>query len=147
MVRGPPVVLEISPCGPSKNTEEKFKFKRIAYHTIPENIRVWKWHMAIAFHFFFQYWLFIKLITLPIYRLPTLLSGTNEGFKTRWRWCFSPSFPCTSGATPVTQPGTTRIHNRGPKYQTFSCIYDILNSYIDTQFARWNDNVLYILHR
>ena len=30
MVCGPPVVLKICPCGPSKNTEEKFKFKLIA---------------------------------------------------------------------------------------------------------------------
>ncbi|KAJ4426836.1 hypothetical protein ANN_26635 [Periplaneta americana] len=27
-------------CGPSKKTEEKIKFKRIAYHIIPENLRV-----------------------------------------------------------------------------------------------------------
>ncbi|KAJ4431446.1 hypothetical protein ANN_20044 [Periplaneta americana] len=39
MVRGPPVVLEVCPCGPSKKTEEKIKFNRIAYHTIAENLR------------------------------------------------------------------------------------------------------------
>ena len=38
MVRGPPVVLEICPCGPSKNTEEKLKFKLIVYHTTAENL-------------------------------------------------------------------------------------------------------------
>jgi hypothetical protein len=52
MVHGPQVVLEVCPCGPSKKTEEKIKFKGIAYHTIAENLRVWKLHMAIVFHFF-----------------------------------------------------------------------------------------------
>ena len=51
------------------------------------------------------------------------------------KWCFSPSFPCTSGTVPVTQPGTTPIHNRGPKYRTFSCIFDILNSFAFSQSA------------
>ena len=32
-------------------TEEKIKFKRIAYRAIAENLRIWKWHMAIAFNF------------------------------------------------------------------------------------------------
>ena len=45
------VVLEACPCGPSKKTEEKIKFKLIAYHTITENLTVWKWYMAIVFHF------------------------------------------------------------------------------------------------
>ena len=115
MVSGPPVVLEICPCGPSNYAEQKFKFKWIAYHTILENLRIWKRHMAIAFHFFSQYWKFIKFITLPIYRFPTLLSATKEAFKALWTWYF----PCTSGAAPVTQSGTTRIHNREPKYRTF----------------------------
>jgi hypothetical protein len=51
MVRGPQVVLEVCPCGPSKKTEEKIKFKWIEYHTIAENLRVWKLQMAIVFHF------------------------------------------------------------------------------------------------
>ena len=51
MVRRPPVVLAIYSCGPSKQTEEKIKFKWIAYRTIAENLRVWKWHMIIAFYF------------------------------------------------------------------------------------------------
>ena len=147
MVRGPPVVLEICPCGPSKFTEEKLKFKWIAYHTIAENLRVWKWHMAISFHFFSQYWHFMKFITLPIYCLPTLLSATKQGFKTLYTWCFSPCLPCTSCAALVTQPGTTRIHNRGPKYWTFSCIYDIVNSVANTQSAHWNGHVLYVVHQ
>ena len=112
--------------GPSKKTEWKIIFKWIAYDTVTENLRVWKWHMAIAFHFFSQYWHFMKFITLLIYRLPSLLSATKEGFKALCTWYFSPSFHCTSGSAPVTQPGTTRIHNRGPKYRTFSCIYDFL---------------------
>jgi hypothetical protein len=49
--------------GPSKKTEEKIKFKWIAYHTIAENLKVWKLHMAIVFHFFPQYWHFMKFIT------------------------------------------------------------------------------------
>jgi hypothetical protein len=119
MVHGPQVVLEVCPCGPSKKTEQKMKFKWIAYHTVAENLRIWKLHMAIFFHFFSQYWHFIKFITLPAYRLPTLVSATKEGFKALWPWCFSPSFPCTSGAAPVTQPGTTRIHNGGPSFHVF----------------------------
>ena len=64
-----------------------------------------------------------KFVTLPVYQLPTLLSATKEGFEALWTWYF----PCTFGAAPVTQPGTTWIQNWGPKYRTFSCIYDILN--------------------
>ena len=114
MVRGLPVVVEICPCGPSKNKKD---FIWIAYHTTAENLRVWKWHMTITFHLFCQYSHFMKFIILS-----PLLSATKEGFKALWTWCFSPSFPCTSGAAPVTQPGTTRYHNRGTKYQTSSCI-------------------------
>ena len=47
----PPVALEVCPNAPSEKTEEKIKFKWIAYNTIAENPKVWKWHMAIAFHF------------------------------------------------------------------------------------------------
>ena len=39
MVRGPPVQKKNS------NSNE------FVYHTIAENLRIWKWHMAIAFHF------------------------------------------------------------------------------------------------
>ena len=77
----------------------------------------------------------MKFITLPIYRLPTLLSATKEGFKALQTWRFSPSFPCTSYAAPAIYPVTTRIHNRGPKYRTFSCNFSILNSFADTQSA------------
>ena len=65
----------------TKNTEEKFKFKLIAYHTIAENLRVSKLHMAIAFHFLSQYRHFMKFIIVTIYRPPTPLSATQEGFK------------------------------------------------------------------
>ena len=71
------------------------------------------------------YWHFMNFIALPIYRLLTLLSATKERFKALWRWYFSPCFPSTSGVAPVTQPGTTRLQNGGPKYRNFSCIYDI----------------------
>jgi hypothetical protein len=78
-------------------------------------------------------------------RLPTVLSATKEGFKALWPWCFSQSFPCTSGTTPVTQPGTAQIHNSGPMYRTFfSCINDFLSSFADTQSelsAHWNGHV------
>ena len=33
-----------------KNTEEKVKFKRIVHHTITENLRLWKLHIAIAYN-------------------------------------------------------------------------------------------------
>ena len=48
-------------------------------------------------------------------------------------------FSCTSSAAPITQPGTTRIHNRGTKYRTVSCIYEILNSFVDT--LKWSHTV------
>ena len=123
MVRGPPVVFEICLYGPSRNTEENSKFKWIAYHTITENPRVMEMaHANYYLSLFLQvgYWHFIKCIrpTLPINKLPTLLSATKEGFKALWTCIFSPSFPCTSDAAPVTQPGTTRIHNRGPEDQS-----------------------------
>jgi hypothetical protein len=126
---GPQVVLEICPWGPTKQTEEKIQFKWIAYHTITENLRVWKLHMAIAFHFFSQYWHFIKFITLPNYRLPTLLSATKEGFKALWPWCFLPPFPCTSGAAPVTQPGTTRVdQSTETSFHVFMTILIVLHA-------------------
>ena len=65
---------------------------------------------------------YMKFITLPIYRLPILLSETKEGFKAPWTWCF----PCTSGAAPVTQPGTSRIRNIGPKYRNFHVFMTLL---------------------
>ena len=43
--------------------------------------------------------------------------SNKRGFKALWTWCFC-HFPCTSGAASVTQPGTNRIHNRGPEYRT-----------------------------
>ena len=126
-------VLKICPCGPSKI--QKKNSNQLQYHSIIENLRVWKWHMAIAYDFFFQYWHFIKFINLSH-------SATKAGFKALWTWCFLPSFPCTSGAAAVTQPGTIQIQNRGPKYWTFSCIYDILNNFVDTQHAHWNGHIL-----
>jgi hypothetical protein len=39
MVRGPQLVLEVCPCGPSKKIEVKLKFKLISYHTLAENIK------------------------------------------------------------------------------------------------------------
>ena len=103
--------------------KEKWNFKWIA---IGENLSLEITH-GNHLALFFQYWHFMKFITLPIYQLPTLLSPTKEGFKPLLTCSFSQSFPSTSGATPVTQPGTTRIHNRGPKYWTFSYNYDIIN--------------------
>ena len=61
----------------------KLKFKWIAHHTIAENLKVRKWHMAIAFHFSSQCWHFTIFINIHIYRVPTLLSATKEGFKTQ----------------------------------------------------------------
>jgi hypothetical protein len=99
MVRGPQVVLEVFPCGPSKKTEEEIKFKWIAYHTIAENLRVWKLHMAIVFHFFSQHWHFMKFITLPAYRLPTLLSATKVGS----------TYLCDNGFSSLTKKQSTEI--------------------------------------
>ena len=118
------VLLQSVYPGPHFYMIAKITFKLICITLTAENLRVWKWHMTIAFHFFSQYWHFMKFIILPLYQIPTLFS-TKEGFKALWMWCFSPSFPCTSGAAPVTQRGTIQIHNRGPKYWTFPCIYDI----------------------
>ena len=42
-----------------------------------EIFRLWKWHMAVTFHFFSQYWHFMQFITLTVYRLPTLFSATK----------------------------------------------------------------------
>ena len=75
---------------------------------------------------------------LPISTLP---SATNEGCKALWTRCFSPSFPNTSGASPVTQSRTTQIHKR-TKIPSFSCIYDILNSFAYNQSAHCSGHVL-----
>ena len=48
------------------------------------------------------------------------------------KWRFSPSFPYISGAAPVTQPGISKIYNRGQTYRTFSCIV-YFNSFADTR--------------
>ena len=73
---------------------------------------------------FSQYWYFMKFITLPIYRLPTLLTATKEGFKALWTWCFSPSFICPSGAAPVTQPGTTQFLTEDQSTEPFHvCLF------------------------
>ena len=82
----------------------------------------WKPQILEMTHGISQYWHFKKFIILPIYRLPNLLSATKEGFKALWMWCFL----CTFGAAPVTQPGTTGIHNREPKYRTFSYLTFLL---------------------
>jgi hypothetical protein len=109
-----------------------------------EILRLWKLHMTIIFHFFSQYWQFMTL-PYPPTDYPLYSQQQKKGFKALWLWCFSPSFPCTSGAAPVTQPGTTRIRNSGPKYRTFfSCIYDFFNSFADTKSelsAHWNGHV------
>ena len=43
---------------------------------------------------------FMKLITLPTYRIPTELSEAKERFKALWTRCFLPYFPCTSDTVP-----------------------------------------------
>ena len=54
-------------------------------------------------------------------------------------FCFS-NVTCSS----LNSPGEPPM-NKGPKYQTFSCIYDILNSFADNQSALWNYHILYVL--
>ena len=71
--------------------------------------------------------LFVSVLTFnEIYYPPTLLSVTKEWFKALWTWCFSPSYPCTSGAASVTQSGTIWVHNTGPKYRNFYVIMTFL---------------------
>ena len=128
MVRGPHVVLKLCPCGPSGKTEEK-QMQMICISDYNWNSQSLEMTHGNRFSLFSQYWHVKKFITLLIYRLPPLLSATKDGFKALWTWCFSPSFPCTSGDEPVTQPGTTRIYNRGPKYRTFHIYNNFLNSF------------------
>ena len=70
----------------------------------------------------------MKFITLPIYRLATLLSTTKERFKALWTLCFSPSFPCISGAAPAPNQGApefiTEDHNTEPSqvFMTFTIV-------------------------
>ena len=120
VVRGPPMVLVIYRCGPSKKYRWKIKIQIncISHYR-------WKSQSLEIIHgnrislSLPLYWHFMKFITLPIYRLPTLLLATKEGFKALWTWCFSPYFPCTSDAAPVTQPGTTRFYNCVPNTEPF----------------------------
>ena len=69
-----------------KKDRKKIKFKWIEFHTIGKNLSVWELHMAIVFHSFSQFCHFMRFITPPAYRLPTLqlLSATKEGFKALW---------------------------------------------------------------
>ena len=146
MVRGPPVVLEICPYSPFKKYRRKIKIQIncISHYS-------WKSQSFEITHgnrlsLFLPLLIFMKFITVPFYRLPTLLSATKEGFEGLWTWCFSPSFPCTSDTVPTTQTGISRVYNRGPKYRT-TCINDILNNFADTQSAHWNGHILYVLHQ
>ena len=85
---------------------------------------------------FSQYLHFMKFIALPIYRLP-LYSHQQKRYLKHYERGFSRHlFP-----SHVTQAGTTRIHNREPKYWTFSWIYDILNSFPGTQSAHSDGHV------
>ena len=120
-----------------KKKRQKKKIKWAAYHTIAEIFRVWKWQMAIAFPFFCQYWDFMKFTTLPVYRLPTLHSAKKRDLKHYERGVSCHLFSAHLA------PETTRIQNRGSKYRTFSCIYDILNSFHGAQSIHWNVRVLY----
>ena len=95
-VHRPLVLLEICPCGPSKNTEENLKCRSIAKISEFGNDT---WQSPFTFS---QYWHFMQFIILPIYRHPTLLSATKEGFKALRTWYFSLSFPCTVHLAPRT---------------------------------------------
>jgi hypothetical protein len=64
------------PCGPSQKIEEKIKFKLISYHTVAENIK------SLEITHGNRLSRFLPVLTFyEIYRLPTLLSATKEGFK------------------------------------------------------------------
>ena len=84
----------------SKKTEEKFFLINCVSHYS------WKFQglemiLDNRFSLFLLYWHFMKLNTLHMHWLPTVLSATKEGLKAQWMCCFSQSFPCTSGAAPV----------------------------------------------
>ena len=64
----------------------------------------------------------MKFVTLPIYRLPTLLLATKEGFKSLRAWCF----PCTSGAAPVIQPGTHKFITEDQSTEPFDVFMTFL---------------------
>jgi hypothetical protein len=53
-----PLVQRFSNYGPQATNDPRglplWPFKKDAYHTITENLRVWKLHMAIVFYFFSQ---------------------------------------------------------------------------------------------
>ena len=124
MVRGPLEVLEICPCGPSKKCRRKNE-------NLVNCVSRYSWKSEFGNNTWQSLFTFSPSTdvswNLPYYstHLPTFYSALSikQRFKELWTWCFSPSFPLKSGTTPVTQPGTIRIHNRGPKYRTCSCIY------------------------
>ena len=115
MARGPPIVLEIYPCGPSKNAEEKLKW--ITYHT-------YSWKSQFGNDTRQSFFPVLTFYEIYLTHLPTshFTLSNKRGIQSTVDVVFS----CISGAAPLTQPGATRIHNRGPKTRTFSCIYDFL---------------------
>ena len=131
MVRGPPVILEICPCGPSRNTEEELKFKWIAYHYSWKSQRLEMPHGNRL------------SLSLPV---PTFHSTLNNkiGIKSPKNVVFLAIFSLHIWRRAYTPAGTARIHNRGPKYRSFSCIYDILNSFSDNPPIHWNGHIIYL---
>ena len=125
MVRGPPVILDFCPCGPSeKRRKNKIQINCVSHYS-------WKSQSLEMTHanrlsLFSQYWHFMKFITLLIYRPPPLLSATIAGFEALWTQCFSPSFPCTCGAAPVTKQGSPEFITEDQSTEPFHVFMTLL---------------------
>ena len=90
-------------------SKKKIKFKLTACHTIAKISEFVNDALRLPFTFSPSTDILWNLLPSPVYWLSTLLSATNGGSKALWTWCFSPPFPCTSGAAPVTQPVAPEI--------------------------------------
>ena len=105
MVRRPPVSSSSALVILHKIQKKKFNLNELRITLTRKSQNFETTHGKLLSLFSSQYWNFMKFITLSIYRFPILLSAKKEGFKDLWTWCF----PCTSGAAPVSQPGTTQF--------------------------------------
>ena len=127
MVRGPPVVFEVCPCSPSKHTKVKIKLKWITYHTIAESLRVWKWHMAIAVHCSPSTDISLNLIPYPSTDFPLYSHQQKRGLSAmNVVFLAIISLHICRCVASVSQPMTTRIHNRGPNYWNFHVFMTLL---------------------
>ena len=71
-------------CGPSKKYRRRIKIQMAwvsHYSWKSQSLEITPGNRLSLFS---QYWHFMKFITLPMYRFPTLLSATMDGFKALW---------------------------------------------------------------